>query len=156
MSLSSLIVLWMHLLAAMALIGGVIVLRLIVRPVMAERSESRTQELMGRIGRRFRTLAWISVITLVLTGSFNLLSAEATERLETEWGVVLMIKLFVFAVMVGLLLVHDFILDPYRDLASGLSSASRPPSATAVGFLQNALVVTNLVILFLGSYLASL
>lgn len=157
--MSSTLVLWLHLLAATVLIGGVIVMRVVVRPVVDSAGpESPARELMRQMGQRFRTVSWISVITLVLTGSFNLLHAGAAERIETEWGVVLMIKLLLFAIFVGLLLIHDFVIDSYHGTTSVSSTKSAPRSSKTLirNLLQRAIVATGLLVLFFGASLAAL
>ncbi|RMH37404.1 MAG: DUF4149 domain-containing protein [Nitrospirae bacterium] len=157
--MSPTLVLWLHLSAAMILIGGLIAMRVVVRPVLkAAGPESRSHALMQQMGRRFRTLSWVCVVTLVLTGSFNLLNAGASERIETDWGVILMIKLFAFAILVGLLLIHDFVLDPYRE-TSPVGSLKKPPRSfnrPMLDVLQGAIIATGLIVLFLAAYLAAL
>ena len=150
------LVIWIHLLAVITWIGGQIFLVLIARPVLQHEGPPAmaVPDTLRRLGRRFRTVTWVSVIALVITGAFNILNEGGSARIESAWGGVLMLKLFLVALVVGLTLVHDFILDPYatapraaggRDSTSGSSTAHR---------LQIAILVLNLSILLVAAYLA--
>jgi uncharacterized membrane protein len=147
---------WIHLLAVVTWIGGQIFLVLIARPVLEQGASPTTAapDSLRRIGRRFRTVTWVSVITLVMTGAFNILNEGGSARIESAWGGILMLKLLLVALVVGLTLVHDFILDPYAaapraaggtDSASGSSTAHR---------LQIAILSLSLSILLIAAYLA--
>src|SRR5579884_2769914 len=62
-------VLWLHLLAAVAWIGGAIFLSAIVLPVLRQAMPSAERlALVSQIGRRFRVLGWIAIVVLILTG----------------------------------------------------------------------------------------
>jgi len=146
---------WIHLLAVITWIGGQIFLVLVAQPVLQQEGSSTVAapDLLRRLGRRFRTLTWVSVITLVMTGAFNILNEGGSARIESAWGGILMLKLLLVALVVGLTLVHDFILDPYaapraaggKDSASGSSTAHR---------LQIAILSLSLSILLIAAYLA--
>jgi uncharacterized membrane protein len=97
------VVIWLHLIAAAALIGGLIFFNFILKPGMeGKKSEIEKKDLLQKMGRRFRTVTWICLITLILTGSYNMLYEGGSARIETTWGVILMLKLFLFAVTFGL------------------------------------------------------
>ena len=80
-----------------------------------------------------------------------------SERIETTWGVILMLKLFLFAIMFGLILIHDYILDPFS-FSSENSSASSDvsPYAQQGLLLQHAILLFSLVILLIASYLTTM
>lgn len=152
------LVTWLHLVAAVAFIGGLVFLQLVAKPVLQGLGpETQRDELLRRLGRKFRTLAWICLLTLILTGAYQLLHESGSVRIETTWGVVLMIKLFVFALAFGLMLIHDFILDPYALPAAktGKPSSSHPGTMRAT-LLQQAVLVLSLCVLFIASYLTVL
>lgn len=149
---------WIHLLAVITLIGGLAFVQLVLRPALQGLTpESQRGDMLCRAGRRFRTLAWVSVITLILTGAYSMLNESVSGRFETTWGVVLLVKLFVFAIAFGLLLIHDFILDPY---ASSSASASKQPYTSSkpdrAGLIQQAILVLTLLVLFIASYLTTI
>ena len=140
---------WLHLVAAVALIGGLIFSRCVLAPaVRRSRLDSGAQHVQHLSGRRFRTVVWVSLITLVLTGASQLLDESGSARIETAWGAVLMLKLFLFAIAFALILVHDFIIDPHSP-SSDTPQAS-PPRADR---LQTAILLTTLATLLVASYL---
>ncbi len=149
---------WIHLVAAITLIGGLLFSQVVLTPVVRKTpSDSKSREIIRLAGRRFRTIAWVSLIILILTGAYQMLNESGSARIETAWGVVLMLKLFLFAIAFGLLLIHDFILDPYA-----LSSQNTPLPASSpivparADILQKGVIVLTLAVLLVASYLAKI
>lgn len=151
------VIIWIHLVAVIALVGGLVFVRLVLRPALHGLApESQQVEVLCRVGRRFRTLTWVSLILLIVTGAYFMLNESGSSRIETTWGVVLMVKLFVFAITFGLLLIHDFILDPYGSApksSSQLSNSSLCSIRTSL--IQHAILLLTLGILFIACYLKS-
>ncbi len=142
---------WLHLAAVVALIGGLIFSQFVLTPVCKESpADPAVQRVRHRSGRRFRTIAWASLIVLILTGAYQILQESGSARIETIWGVVLMFKLLLFAVAFGLLLVHDFIIDPHGPAFPVSQSPAR------ADLLQKAVLLTTLMILLMASYLSRL
>ena len=138
------LIMWIHLLAATGWIGGLIGLQWVLRPL--ERAFPQIQGApLGAIESRFRTIRWASLLTLLGTGVFNLIHEGDSARLESEWGVILVIKLLFVAVAVGLTAVQDFLLSPAPD-RGGWGQRSRE-------WLSNAILMTALLILWLAVYL---
>lgn len=80
--------------------------------------ESRTA-LMATVGKRFSALGWSAIFTLVCTGIYN--AVRFLGSWDALWGTtfrhLLLVKLALVAVMIGLLIAHDFFLGPrQRDL----------------------------------------
>lgn len=111
---------WLHILAAMTWVGGMIFLVVVIVPMLRKpEMRERAGELFGVLGARFRVVGWIALGTLVLTGVFNTL--QRGYRLEQlfsgavfvgSWGHILELKLaFVWLVLV-LGAIHDFWLGP--------------------------------------------
>ena len=123
---------WIHLAAAITLIGGLIYSQFVLAPVAhgTRQPIRRSWEVVRLSGRRFRTVAWVSLIILILTGAYQMLNESGSARIETAWGVVLMLKLFLFAIAFGLLLIHDFIIDPYAPASQDTSPASPSPTVS--------------------------
>jgi uncharacterized membrane protein len=68
------VVIWLHLIAAVTLIGGLIFFNFVMKPGLEGiNSGLDKKDLLQKMGRRFRTVTWICLITLILTGSYNLL-----------------------------------------------------------------------------------
>ncbi|GJL62496.1 MAG: hypothetical protein NPIRA04_11500 [Nitrospirales bacterium] len=152
------LVVWIHLVAAITFIGGLMYLHLVLRPVLqSQGAETESYDVLRKAGQRFRTMTWMSLIALILTGAFNMLSEGGSARIETEWGVVLMLKLFLFAVAFGLVLIHDFVLDPYASTSS--SSVNTPTIQSNIRravFVQQMILALALIILFVATYLSSM
>ena len=149
---------WLHLIAAVTLMGGLMFSQWVLTPAARNApSDAQAQEIVRRSGRRFRTIAWVSLITLILTGAYQMLHESGSARIETAWGVVLMLKLFLFAVAFGLILIHDFIMDPYAPAAKTSPTASAPSSAsTRADRVQKAILVLTLAILLVAAYLSKM
>ena len=149
---------WIHLAAAITLIGGLLFSQLVLTPVARKApADSKAGEILRLSGRRFRTIAWVSLIILILTGAYQMLNESGAARIETAWGVVLMLKLFLFAIAFGLLLIHDFIMDPYAPPSQDTSpSASSPTVPVRADTLQKAVIVMTLAVLLVASYLSQI
>lgn len=140
---------WVHLLAVVTWVGGQIVFILVIRPVLG--APGVPPDLLGVVGRRFRTLTWLSVVVLILTGAFNILNEGGSARIESPWGGILMLKLLLVAAAFGLTLVHDFILDPYAP------TGRRAPAASGSGRtagVQTVILALSLTTLLVAAYLA--
>ena len=89
--------------------------------------------------------------------AYQMLNESGSARIETMWGVVLMLKLFLFIIAFGLLLIHDFIIDPYAPSSQDASPpASSPTIPARADILQKAVIVMTLAVLLVASYLAEL
>jgi uncharacterized membrane protein len=114
------IVLWIHILAAISWVGGMIFVAFILGPYVrrAVPPESRTA-LMAAVGKRFSVLGWSAIITLVCTGIYNAarFSGSWDVLFSTTFGHLLLVKIALVTVMIGLSIAHDFFLGPrQRDL----------------------------------------
>ncbi|RMH09723.1 MAG: hypothetical protein D6704_00745 [Nitrospirae bacterium] len=147
------IVAWLHLLAAVMLIGGLLFIQCVLRPAVASETD-KASHMMRLVGRRFRIVAWISITGLILTGAYRLLQESGSGRLETSWGAVLMVKLFLFAIAVGLLLIHDFIMDPFT-VPSGLTEPLPASRLQQCDRVQKAALVAMLGVLLVAAYLGT-
>ena len=138
-----------HLVAAITWIGGLLFLWLVLRPVLSRLPvQAQGQEILHRVEERFKTVRWISLITLVVTGFFNILREGGAARLETNWGGVLLIKLLFVAVVVGLTWVNDYLILP-----NTVGESAKPSSKQMSNLLNGAILILSLVIIFVGLYL---
>lgn len=62
---------WIHLLSAVAAVGGVLFLRFVLMPAAAGVPDSERQALMERVVGRFRPILWTALGLLVVTGLHN-------------------------------------------------------------------------------------
>jgi putative copper resistance protein D len=146
----------LHLLAAMVWVGGSISVALVITPVLRRKApHDQRIPLIAAMGTRFRTIGWIALVVLVLTGARRALLAVGgtpdpwAALTGTAYGRTLSIKIFVVAVLLLLQLVHDFVLGPrVQRLAAaadpGLARARAATIGLAMGGLLLSLVVVGL------------
>lgn len=125
-----------HVLAAMLWLGGMFFLGVVGAPALrAVEPAALRQRLFQELGVRFRTVGWISITILVLTGLVNLhyrgwLHWDGVLASAAFWkttvGTALAIKLLSVTVMIVVSAVHDFVLGP---LAGRIAAGS--PEAIA-------------------------
>ena len=155
------VVTWIHLLAAITFIGGWMFVQFVVRPSLTEGKAKppsmEAMEMAKKVGQRFKTVGWVSLMALVFTGASQLLDESGSARIETSWGLIMMLKLFVFAIVGGLIFVHDLILDPYGVPAKGKMEHSQPLMFSGkVVWVQRTILGLSLAVLFIAAYLTSL
>lgn len=110
-----------HVLAAMLWLGGMFFLALIGAPVLrgVEPPELRSR-LFDALGRKFRSVGWLTLGVLLLTGVINLyyrgaFRADAWRTAEfwgSAWGRALAWKLVAVTVMLVVEGYHDWVLGP--------------------------------------------
>ena len=148
---------WIHLVAVVTLIGGLIFTQFALNAaIQKESSDQKSKEFVRLAGRRFRTITWICLITLILTGAYQMLNESGSARIETDWGVILMIKLFLFAIVFGLILIHDFIIDPYAPTSKNTTTPYSPVSPSRADNLQKAIILMTLAVLLVATYLGTM
>ena len=77
----ALVVRWVHVLSAMTWIGGMLFIALVLVPAARGLGDASLRtRLVQEIGRRFRTIAWMVLALLVMTGLLNLWMAPALFR----------------------------------------------------------------------------
>lgn len=148
---------WIHLIAAVTLMGGLVFSQFVLNPAaQQDQSDKKSKEVVRLAGRRFRTIAWVCLITLILTGSYQMLNESGSARIETTWGVVLMLKIFLFVIAFGLILIHDFIIDPYAPPLKKTTNLSSPASFSHANNLQKAIILMTFAVLLVASYLTTI
>ena len=155
------VVTWIHLFAAMTFIGGWMFYQLAMRPSLLEGKSKipskEAMEMARKIGQRFKTIGWVSLMVLIFTGASQLLDESGSARIETNWGLIMMLKLFVFAIVGGLIFVHDLILDPYGEIGkTQRAETSLLLFAGKVVWVQRSILTLSLVVLGIAVYLTSL
>jgi len=136
----SLLFRWLHVVAAITWIGGMLFLALVLVPVTRREDPALRARLFHATGLRFRTIGWIALGVLVATGAGNLWlnpSLLALPRLHLKLGLV--------ALALILAVVHDFILGP-RAGKPGASSSVR----VRASWVARVNVLIVLVIVLLG------
>ena len=104
--------LWLHILAAVIWIGGMLFLSLVAVPVLRQvDSPLLRADLFRKMAWRFCRLVWICLAVLILTGTVNVAFYGDTTQ-GSPYLKVLGIKLGLVAVLVAMGVAHDFIIGP--------------------------------------------
>jgi uncharacterized membrane protein len=104
---------WLHLLAAIIWIGGTIFLSVVLVPVLRrEPFASQRARLFRTIARRFRAVVWGAIAVLLFTGPPLLHQRGIPIADPSEWPMVLAAKLGLVTILLLLTLTHDLILGP--------------------------------------------
>lgn len=111
---------WLHIVAASLWVGGMLFLVLVLVPALRRLADRRMAvQLIRDTGRQFRTVGWVTLAVLVVTGTTNLLArGMGWEILRSgafwcsSFGAVLAFKLGVVVLILGLSAVHDFRVGP--------------------------------------------
>lgn len=123
---------WLHLLAAMTWIGGMVFLALVLVPACRLPAyQGIATSLVHVTGVRFRVVGWICLGVLLLTGTFNLayrglgLSALLSGPAPFGFfGQILRIKLPVVAAIFLISARHDFVIGPRATAVGSTDPAS--------------------------------
>lgn len=160
-SMAWILVLWMHLIAAMVWIGGMAFLTLIAAPSLKKLVSSEMQGMLYRdIGRRFKFVGWICIFILILTGPINIYHHVTSHHMiddgENSFHSILVLKLGLVLIMILLSLFHDFVLGP---LLSERIREGIPPSRflkLIVPWMARINLVLGLIVVYLGLTLAQM
>jgi uncharacterized membrane protein len=122
---------WLHILAAMTWIGGMLFLVLVVVPWLRRGGREHAGAFLRATGRRFRTVGWGCFVVLALTGTFNLWmrGVRLTDFVRPEWlaspfGRAVLSKLGVFVAILIVSAAHDFVVGPRATSAIAASPRS--------------------------------
>jgi len=142
------LIMWLHLVAAITWIGGMLFLWLVLRPVLSSPSAgSEGLATLRRVEERFKPVRWASLLTLLATGVYNLIHEGGSARLESSWGGVLMIKLLFVAIVMGLSGMNDFL------LTTSTGQATSNPSIWQKDLLNGLILALGFLIVFIAVYL---
>ncbi|MBI3740201.1 MAG: CopD family protein [Chloroflexi bacterium] len=149
------IILFIHLVAAVVWVGGILFLAMIV-PFLRRLNLPNSAPMLRALGIRFRDISWVAVGVLVVTGIGNLYFLYAFDDLLRFLGAhsILIWKLVSVAAMIAIKALHDFFVGP--------RAAQIPPDVgfksrwwQAARFLGNANVVLGLIVLYLAMLLVA-
>jgi putative copper export protein len=126
MSLSWSSAVTIHLLAAVAWIGGMMFLSSVLAPLMRGANVRGEHVVPFRsAARRFRVVVWLSLSTLVVTGPFLLRAKQIPLGVPTDWPAVLRIKIGLVGLLLLLTIAHDLYLGPRTSRLNGIPAANR-------------------------------
>lgn len=144
---------WLHVLAAIAWIGGMIFISLVLAPALRKLPQNTRSEWFQTIGAAAKAVGWIAVLILLVTGVLNVF------HLQIQWntliGRLLIMKLTLVMLIIVLSALHDFILGPIL-AARFQASAVHDPSTLRLRRLVPWLARINLVLALGVIYLAVL
>ena len=150
---------WIHILAATVWIGGMSFLVLVVVPWLRRGGRVEAAVFLRETGERFRNVGWSCFLLLATTGSFNLwvrgvrLSDFArAEWLTSPFGKTVLLKLGVFALVLTVSAVHDFVVGPRatRAIAKSPQSAEAQCERRRASLLGRVNVVFALILVAAG------
>lgn len=134
MEILSLLVLWLHVIAAVIWIGGNLILAMVIVPYFRKSLPPVQRiQILAEIGKRFEPVVWGCVGVLFFTGIVNIFTAGvliAPPELISTFMRTLLIKLMLFIVLVILTALHGFVFGPKMSAAiAGLdiNLAELPP-----------------------------
>jgi putative copper export protein len=108
-----LLTVWLHLVAAVAWIGGMLFLSLVLAPLV--RSRKAVPEFMALFrtaALRFRLVVYGAIVVLLVSGPILLHARGLSLWDPTPWPSVLRVKLGMIVLLLILTVVHDLILGP--------------------------------------------
>jgi uncharacterized membrane protein len=150
---------WVHLLSASIWVGGSIFIGIVLVPMLktlANSSAERTM-LMIKIGRRFNKIALPALIVLVATGIYKaqLFLASPNTLLDSNYGIVLVIKIIVIASMIVLFGIHVQISGSGNEqlLANNSSDSNIMKLRTKIIWLGRIIVGQSIAILLFAAML---
>ncbi|UCH91827.1 MAG: CopD family protein [Nitrospirota bacterium] len=113
MSLFDIMVVWIHLTAATFWVGGMLFLSLVAVPLLKKDPDPLSaQRGFINLARRFRTLVWIALALLVITGSLLLPNQVDLSVSLGKWPPVVLIKITLVLLLLGMSLAHDQLIGP--------------------------------------------
>ena len=119
MQILDLLVRWLHVIAAVAWIGGNLILAMVIVPYFKKSLPPVERiKILTQIGKQFQPIVWVCAVILIFSGMFNIFSAiggdsDAIGQFMRTLG----IKLILFVVLIILTGIHGFILGPRLEQA---------------------------------------
>jgi len=105
------ILVWIHLTAATFWVGGMLFLSLVAVPLLKKDPDpSSAQRGFINLARRFRTLVWVALSLLIVTGSMLLPHQVDFSESLGEWPPTVLIKLTLVILLIVLSLAHEQII----------------------------------------------
>jgi uncharacterized membrane protein len=155
-----LISVWLHILAAAAWIGGMLFLVAVLVPLLrTPELKPQATALFHAVGTRFRTVGWVALGTLVVTGLFNVTMRGYSlgqlfrgEAFVGRWGMTLALKLAFVTLILTVSAVHDFWLGPRatRLAEENASAAERERWRRVASYMGRTTFLLSLAVLALA------
>jgi uncharacterized membrane protein len=112
-NLFHIILVWIHLVAAVFWVGGMLFLSLVAVPLLKQDPDPHfAQRGFVNLARRFRTFVWGALFLLVVTGSVLLPNVVHFSDPLSSWSPFVITKLILVLMLVVVSLAHDRIIGP--------------------------------------------
>ena len=112
---------WLHLLATVVWIGGMAFNIWVLRPSLSTVEPRQRVKIASAVLKRFIYLAWLSIVTLFITGVF-LGPTTSGVSLTTDYGILLITKHTIVIAMVIIVAVISFVIFPrFKTLLSDMN-----------------------------------
>jgi copper resistance protein D len=116
----------LHILSAVAWIGGMVFLSLVLVPVVRKRSAIPEYVVLFRfLALRFRLVVWGAMFVLLVTGPFLLLQRNISFMNPATWPQVVAVKLGLVAGLFFSTFLHDLLLGPKVSQVTAIPEAKR-------------------------------
>lgn len=104
---------WLHVLAAMSWIGGMVFLSLVLVPVLRTPALAPQRgQVFPVVARQFRVVGWAAIFVLLSTGPVLALARGVDLGAPASWPSSLQVKLGLVALLVGMTALHDLLIGP--------------------------------------------
>ncbi|MCC7105335.1 MAG: DUF4149 domain-containing protein [Chloroflexi bacterium] len=120
---------YIHIVSAMVWVGGMFFVALIAVPVARQLPPNERGALLSALGVKFRTVGWVAIVLLVVTGITNasfrgvtLESIGSGQVFLSSFGRLLAAKVVLVAVMIVISAIHDFVIGPASTRATERAS----------------------------------
>lgn len=111
--MTSLLVLWIHMVSAIFWVGGMLFLTVVLAPVLrSESGKPETYLFFQKVAKRFRNGVWVTILLLLLTGTSLLSNHISFELPLSEWPIVILTKLGLVVTLIGIAGLHDLVIGP--------------------------------------------
>lgn len=120
------IVVWLHILAAVAWIGGMMFLSLVLAPLVRRESAAPGYTVIFRsAAQRFRIVVWLAIVILLSTGPI-LLHGRGISTIDlTQWPPIFFVKAGLVVVLALLTFLHDVLLGPLTSRSSAIAGCAQ-------------------------------
>jgi uncharacterized membrane protein len=152
---------FLHLLAALVWVGGMLFLALVAVPVARQRPQAERAALMDALGRRFRAVGWAAVAVLLGTGLLNAAlrgvsweSVVSGRFFAGPFGQLLTAKVLAVLAMLALSAWHDFVVGPASTRSAGADATSAAALRRRASWIGRANAALSLVVVALAVLLA--
>jgi uncharacterized membrane protein len=117
---------WIHLLAAVVWVGGMVFLSVVLVPVLKRDGDfARHVALFRTVAYRFRAVVWGAMGILVATGSVMAMGRSIPLTEPWQWPTIFVAKISMVSFLFTLTLLHDLVVGPQVRRILGTAEADR-------------------------------